>query len=137
MFTAVIDHIQLAPEHYKFTGYTYLWMFFIWGSAFYISELESKAMERNGWIFPVRNDSMNFFPSPKTLANPFWQLRWLVYMLTAWTIEYSTGYTIRAITGHCPWVRTFLSTFITSFGSVEGDTNINLTHHTGLFPGRV
>ena len=53
-FTALVDHIVLAPGHYKFTGYTYLWMFLIWGIAFYVSELEAKWMERNGWWFPVR-----------------------------------------------------------------------------------
>lgn len=53
-FTAVVDHVNLAPDHFRLVGYSYLWMFFIWGTAFRTAELEAKAMKARGWTFPVR-----------------------------------------------------------------------------------
>jgi len=70
-FTAVVDHIEQEPDHLKLTGTTYLWMFLIWGVAFYVSALEAKAMEKRAWIFPVRSNVVDLFspfrPSELTL----------------------------------------------------------------------
>lgn len=53
-FTAVVDHVELGPDHLKLIGYSYLWMFPIWGIAFYAAELEAKAMEKRNVPFYVR-----------------------------------------------------------------------------------
>ena len=47
-------------DHLKFMGYSYLWMFPIWGTAFYAAELESKAMTAKNWPFYVRKPNSIF-----------------------------------------------------------------------------
>ena len=64
----------------RLSGRTYLWMFFIYGSAALLLE-------------PVHS-----------LVGPWrWPFRGLVWTLSIFSIEYTSGWLLRELTGVCPW----------------------------------
>lgn len=63
----------------KLTGYTYIWMFFIYGLAVFLEPM---------------HDMIRSWPL---------LLRGGVYMLILFSIEYSSGWLLRDIIGVCPW----------------------------------
>ncbi|WP_110940385.1 putative ABC transporter permease [Geosporobacter subterraneus] len=63
----------------RFRGYTYLWMFPIYGSAVFLESLHDRIFH---WPILVRGG---------------------VWVLAIYTIEYASGWFLRSALGECPW----------------------------------
>lgn len=83
-FTAASDFVakirKKEQPNWSLTGKSYIWMFFIYGSAAI-------------FIPPVYEWSMQF---PLII-------RLLLYMLGIFTVEFITGWLLEITTGKCPW----------------------------------
>ncbi len=70
---------SLLSGNYKLTGYTYLWMFFIYGL---------------GIIFEPIHDR---------IRNKNFLIRGLIWAFLIFAVEFTTGYLLELLIGSCPW----------------------------------
>ena len=80
VWTAVTEKAFGKQKDWRLMGHSYLWMFPIYGLLAPIGE-------------PIHN----------ALRPRFWLLRGLAYLTGIWAVEYGTGWTLRKLTGRCPW----------------------------------
>lgn len=80
VWTAVTEKAWGRQRDWRLVGHTYLWMFPIYGLLAPVGE-------------PIHN----------ALRSHFWVLRGLVYLIGIWMVEYFAGWTLRKLTGKCPW----------------------------------
>ncbi|MCB1158714.1 MAG: hypothetical protein H7A25_06550 [Leptospiraceae bacterium] len=78
VYTAIIDSYH--KKDWNLTGKTYLWMFFVYGSAVFLFE-------------PVHELILNF---------PI-ILRFIIWSLGITGIEFISGFLIKKVSGSCPW----------------------------------
>jgi len=83
IFTAVSGFIK--TRNLKLTGYTYLWMFPIWGIAAPLYAL----------VYPQ-------------IVHWNFAFRCLVYALILYVLEYGSGWLLRLALGECPWEKNYL-----------------------------
>lgn len=70
---------SLISGSLRMTGYTYLWMFPIYGMAVFLEPLHNR----------IR-------------SNP-WLIRGFIWAAIIFTIEYLSGWTLQLLIGFCPW----------------------------------
>lgn len=79
-FTAIYDFLTLATHDLSLKGHSYIWMFFIYGTA-----------------------ALAFPPFMKILVHIKWWGRGLFFGFGILVAEYITGAILRYTTGFCPW----------------------------------
>lgn len=70
---------SLMSGSLRLTGYTYLWMFPIYGMAVFLEPLHDR------------------------MRNSPWPVRGLVYTAAIFMVEYISGWLLQLILGFCPW----------------------------------
>ncbi|MGI6226082.1 MAG: putative ABC transporter permease [Peptococcales bacterium] len=70
---------SLLLGRWTLNSYTYLWMFPIYGCAFFLEYVHEEIREYKWWV------------------------RGLVYMTLIFSFEYLTGYILDSLVGACPW----------------------------------
>ncbi len=56
------------------------------------------------WMFPIYGLAVLLERLHDAMRPLHWYLRGLVWVLVIWTVEYTTGWTIRSIVGTSPWI---------------------------------
>jgi uncharacterized membrane protein len=80
MWSAVTEKAWGKQRDWRLVGHTYLWMFPIYGL-----------------LAPLGEPLHNF------LRAYFWLWRGLAYLAAIWIVEFVCGWTIKKLTGACPW----------------------------------
>ena len=70
---------SLFAGNFALTGYTYLWMFFIYGLAIFLEPIHDKIRSRHFFI------------------------RGIIWVLFIYGIEFLTGFLLDILIGYCPW----------------------------------
>ncbi|MGD9677385.1 MAG: hypothetical protein AB7V16_03315 [Vulcanibacillus sp.] len=70
---------SLFSGNYNLTGYTYLWMFFIYGLGVFLEPIHDIVRDKNFLI------------------------RGLIWAVLIFAIEFFTGYLLDMVLGRCPW----------------------------------
>ena len=79
-WTATTRRLFGLTHDWRLQGFTYLWMFPIYGSIV--------------WLYEPLHNAIRVWP---------WPLRAAIYAIGIMTIEYITGWLLRRLTGACPW----------------------------------
>ncbi|HBG75941.1 hypothetical protein QBE55_00300 [Eubacteriales bacterium mix99] len=70
---------SLLQGNYKLSGYTSIWMFFIYGCAVFLERIHDR------------------------IAHLPWGIRGLIWVLLIYCIEYISGFLMDSLFGICPW----------------------------------
>jgi uncharacterized membrane protein len=80
LFTGIKSFLHSRYRDWSFRGKSYIWMFLIYGLLAFLFE-------------PVHN----------LIRDLPWPVRGMIYVVGFFLVEWITGWSLRAITGKCPW----------------------------------